>query len=211
MDFKQHIASIPGFPKEGIIFRDVTPLLEDKDAFKACIDDLAAHAKDLGVDIVVGPESRGFIFGCPVALELGCGFVPIRKPGKLPRETVSKKYDLEYGSNEIFMHKDSIKPGMKVLIVDDLLATGGTVEAAAALIERGGATSVTACATHAVLSGPAIERIKNSVISKVVLLDTVPVEGEKLIDKFTVLPVAPTFARAIERIYADQPFNNVFG
>ena len=119
MDFKQHIASIPGFPKEGIIFRDVTPLLEDKDAFKACIDDLAAHAKDLGADIVVGPESRGFIFGCPVALELGCGFVPIRKPGKLPRETVSKKYDLEYGSNEIFMHKDSIKPGMKVLIVDD--------------------------------------------------------------------------------------------
>ena len=124
MDFKQHIASIPGFPKEGIIFRDVTPLLEDKDAFKACID--------------VGPESRGFIFGCPVALELGCGFVPIRKPGKLPRETVSKKYDLEYGSNEIFMHKDSIKPGMKVLIVDDLLATGGTVEAAAALIEEMG-------------------------------------------------------------------------
>ena len=138
MDFKQHIASIPGFPKEGIIFRDVTPLLEDKDAFKACIDDLAAHAKDLGVDVVVGPESRGFIFGCPVALELGCGFVPIRKPGKLPRETVSKKYDLEYGSNEIFMHKDSIKPGMKVLIVDDLLATGGTVEAAAALIEEMG-------------------------------------------------------------------------
>ena len=138
MDFKQHIASIPGFPKEGIIFRDVTPLLEDKDAFKACIDDLAAHAKDLGVDVVVGPESRGFIFGCPVALELGCGFVPIRKPGKLPRETVRKKYDLEYGSNEIFMHKDSIKPGMKVLIVDDLLATGGTVEAAAALIEEMG-------------------------------------------------------------------------
>ena len=87
MDFKQHIASIPGFPKEGIIFRDVTPLLEDKDAFKACIDDLAAHAKDLGADIVVGPESRGFIFGCPVALELGCGFVPIRKPGKLPRNS----------------------------------------------------------------------------------------------------------------------------
>ena len=138
MDFKQHIASIPGFPKEGIIFRDVTPLLEDKDAFKACIDDLAAHAKDLGADIVVGPESRGFIFGCRVALELGCGFVPIRKPGILPRETVSKKYDLEYGSNEIFMHKDSIKPGMKVLIVDDLLATGGTVEAAAALIEEMG-------------------------------------------------------------------------
>ena len=125
MDFKQHIASIPGFPKEGIIFRDVTPLLEDKDAFKACIDDLAAHAKDLGVDVVVGPESRGFIFGCPVALELGCGFVPIRKPGKLPRETVSKKYDLEYGSNEIFMHKDSIKPGMKVLIVDALIEEMG--------------------------------------------------------------------------------------
>ena len=136
MDFKQHIASIPGFPKEGIIFRDVTPLLEDKDAFKACIDDLAAHAKDLGADIVVGPESRGFIFGCPVALELGCGFVPIRKPGKLPRETVSASYDLEYGKNEVHIHADSIKPGENVGIIDDLLATGGPVEATIQLVEQ---------------------------------------------------------------------------
>ena len=136
MDFKQHIASIPGFPKEGIIFRDVTPLLEDKDAFKACIDDLAAHAKDLGVDVVVGPESRGFIFGVPIAYNLHKPFVPIRKKGKLPRETVSVSYDLEYGSAEIEMHKDSIKPGQKVVIVDDLIATGGTIEAAIKLVEQ---------------------------------------------------------------------------
>ena len=136
MDFKQHIASIPGFPKEGIIFRDVTPLLEDKDAFKACIDDLAAHAKDLGVDVVVGPESRGFIFGVPIAYNLHKPFVPVRKKGKLPCETVSRSYDLEYGSATIEMHKDSIKPGQKVAIIDDLIATGGTVEAAIKLVEE---------------------------------------------------------------------------
>ena len=135
---EEYVRSIPDFPEPGIIFRDVTSILQDADGLHLAIDLMQEKLKDVDFDVVVGPESRGFIFGCPVALELGCGFVPIRKPGKLPRETVSKKYDLEYGSNEIFMHKDSIKPGMKVLIVDDLLATGGTVEAAAALIEEMG-------------------------------------------------------------------------
>lgn len=138
MDLEKYIASIPGFPKEGIIFRDVTPLLQDAEAFKESVNQLAGFVKDEDVDVVVGPESRGFIFGCPVALELNAGFVPVRKPGKLPREVVSCKYDLEYGSNEIQMHKDSIKKGQKVFIVDDLLATGGTVEAAIKLVEEMG-------------------------------------------------------------------------
>ncbi len=138
MDLKKYIEDIIDFPEEGIVFRDVTPLLKDKDAYKEAIDRICAFAKDKNADIIVGPEARGFLFGCPVACELGLGFVPVRKPGKLPREVVSKKYDLEYGSNEIQMHSDAICEGQNVLIVDDLLATGGTVEAAASLIEQMG-------------------------------------------------------------------------
>ncbi|MCD7839741.1 MAG: adenine phosphoribosyltransferase [Erysipelotrichaceae bacterium] len=142
MDLKEYIADIPDFPSEGVLFRDVTPLLADKDAYKESIRLLADFAKDKNIDVVAGPEARGFLFGCPVAVELGCGFVPIRKPGKLPREVVSKEYSLEYGTNEIQMHSDSIKPGQNVLIVDDLLATGGTVEAAVSLIEQMGGNVV---------------------------------------------------------------------
>lgn len=138
MDLKKYIEDILDFPEKGIIFRDVTPLLADKDAYQEAIALMVDCAKDKNVDVVVGPEARGFLFGCPVALNLKAGFVPVRKPGKLPRETVSKKYDLEYGSNEIFMHKDSIQPGQNVLIVDDLLATGGTVKATASLVEEMG-------------------------------------------------------------------------
>ena len=138
MDLKKYIADIKDFPEEGIIFRDVTPLLADKDAYRESIRLLTDFAKEKKVDVVAGPEARGFLFGCPVAVDLNAGFVPVRKPGKLPRETVSKKYDLEYGSNEIFMHKDSIQPGQNILIVDDLLATGGTVSATASLIEEMG-------------------------------------------------------------------------
>ena len=171
MDFKQHIASIPGFPKEGIIFRDVTPLLEDKDAFKACIDDLAAHAKDLGADIVVGPESRGFIFGCPVALELGCGFVPIRKPGKLPRETVDVSYSLEYGTAILQMHKDSIKPGDRVVIVDDLIATGGTIEAIIKMVEKLGGKVVRVCALIELVDLKARELLKDTDIKSCIVYE----------------------------------------
>lgn len=138
MDFKQYIADIPDFPEPGIIFRDVTPLLKNKEvyhqtiaAFKKWVDSLSVK-----VDVVAGPEARGFIFGCPVAYEIGAGFVPVRKPGKLPRETVSEEYALEYGTNEIQIHADSIQPGENVIIVDDLLATGGTVEATVKLIEK---------------------------------------------------------------------------
>jgi len=142
MDLKKYIQDIPEFPEPGVIFRDVTPLLADKEAYQEAISLLTEYAKDKNVDVVCGPEARGFLFGCPVALKLGAGFVPVRKPGKLPREVVSKSYELEYGHNEIQMHSDSIQPGQNVLIVDDLLATGGTVDAAISLIEEMGGNIV---------------------------------------------------------------------
>ncbi|MEG0274904.1 MAG: adenine phosphoribosyltransferase [Longicatena sp.] len=145
MNLKEYIADIPDFPKEGILFRDVTPLMADGKAFKEACDRMIAFAKEVGADVIVGPESRGFIFGCPVAYELGIGFVPVRKPGKLPRETVSVSYDLEYGSNELHVHKDGVTKGQKVLIVDDLLATGGTVEATVEIIHQLGG-EVVGCA-----------------------------------------------------------------
>ena len=135
MDLKEYIANVPDFPKEGILFRDITPLMQDGAAFKEACNDLLSFAKEVGAEVIAGPESRGFIFGCPVAYELGIGFVPVRKPNKLPRKTISYKYDLEYGSNELHMHADSIKPGQKVLVIDDLLATGGTVDATIKMIE----------------------------------------------------------------------------
>lgn len=145
MNLKDYIASIQDFPQEGILFRDITPLLNDGEAFKEAVNNLATFAKEQDAQVILGPESRGFMFGCPTAIELGIGFVPVRKPGKLPRETVSEKYALEYGFNELFMHKDAVKPGQKVVIVDDLLATGGTVEATCKMVEKLGA-EVVGCA-----------------------------------------------------------------
>jgi len=136
MNLKDYVANVPNFPKEGIQFKDITPLMADGKAFGVACDELKKFAKDLGAEVIAGPESRGFIFGCPVSKDLGIGFVPIRKPNKLPRETVSESYDLEYGSNTLCMHKDAIKPGQKVVIIDDLLATGGTMQAAIKLIEK---------------------------------------------------------------------------
>lgn len=138
MDLKKYIADIPDFPEEGVLFRDITPLLQNSEAFKETVTKFVDWTKTLEapIDVVVGPESRGFIFGCPVAYEIGAGFVPARKPGKLPRETESYAYELEYGTNEVHVHKDAIKPGQNVIIVDDLLATGGTVEATVKLVER---------------------------------------------------------------------------
>lgn len=136
INLEEYIASIRDFPIEGILFRDVTPILTCPEAFRETIDQIAEYGRKVGAELVVGPESRGYWFGCPVALELGVGFAPVRKPGKLPRETISCKYDLEYGSNEIHMHKDAVRPGQRVLIVDDLLATGGTAKATAKMIEE---------------------------------------------------------------------------
>lgn len=136
MDLKQTVRVIEDFPKEGISFKDITTLLQDGKALKFAIDEIIADLKDKEVDLIVGPEARGFLMGTPVAYGMGVGFVPVRKPGKLPWEVEGYEYDLEYGSNRLEIHKDAIKPGQKVAIVDDLLATGGTMEAAAKLIEK---------------------------------------------------------------------------
>lgn len=135
MDLKQYVALVEDFPKEGIKFRDITPLMDNGDAFRYATDKIVEFCKEHNAELVVGPEARGFIFGCPVSYALGIGFAPVRKPGKLPREVITYDYDLEYGSNTLCMHKDSVKPGQKVIIVDDLLATGGTVEATVKMIE----------------------------------------------------------------------------
>ena len=136
MDLKKIIREIKDFPKEGIDFKDITTLMQDGDAFKYTIDQFVNELKDKNIDIIVGPEARGFLMGTPVAYALGVGFVPVRKPGKLPYETESYAYGLEYGTDVLEIHKDAIKPGQRVAIVDDLLATGGTMEAAAKLIEK---------------------------------------------------------------------------
>ncbi|MFD1464567.1 adenine phosphoribosyltransferase [Lapidilactobacillus mulanensis] len=136
IDFKDYVASIPDFPEPGVIFRDISPLMANGAAYSAATDQITAFAKERGVEMVCGPEARGFIVGCPVADRLGVGFAPARKKGKLPRETVSVKFQLEYGEAELFMHKDAVQPGQRVLIVDDLLATGGTVAATIDLVEQ---------------------------------------------------------------------------
>ncbi|MHB0999485.1 MAG: adenine phosphoribosyltransferase [Armatimonadota bacterium] len=130
------IRDIPDFPKPGIIFKDITPVLQNPEAFAEVIDGLAEYADKVQPDLIVGVESRGFIFGAPVALKLGKGFVPVRKIGKLPYETIQCEYALEYGTSIVEMHKDAVKPGQKVLIIDDLLATGGTAAASAKLVEE---------------------------------------------------------------------------
>lgn len=142
MELKNYIASIEDFPKKGIIFRDITPLMQNGEAFNCACQRLAEYAKEKKATVIVGPEARGFMFGCPVATALGLGFVPIRKPGKLPRESVSEEYNLEYGTNTLSMHKDALKKGDRVVLIDDLLATGGTALAAAHLCERLGAEVV---------------------------------------------------------------------
>lgn len=136
IQLEDYIASIPDFPTKGILFRDITPLIQDGPAFKEATNRLEAYAREVKADVIVGPESRGFIFGCPLAVQMGIGFVPVRKPGKLPRETISKSYTLEYGNNEVQIHKDAIKPGQRVLLVDDLLATGGTAKATCEMVEE---------------------------------------------------------------------------
>ena len=132
---EEYVMSIPDFPEPGVIFRDVTSILQDADGLKLAIDSLQALLTDVDFDVVVGTESRGFIFGMPLAYNLHKPFVPVRKKGKLPRETVEMSYELEYGSASIEMHRDAIQPGQRAVLVDDLIATGGTMEAAARLVE----------------------------------------------------------------------------
>ncbi|WP_407647498.1 adenine phosphoribosyltransferase [Bombilactobacillus apium] len=136
MDYKKYIADVPDFPEPGVMFRDISPLMCDGQAYAAATDEIAAYAKSKGTEMIVGPEARGFIVGCPVAYKLGVGFAPARKKGKLPRETVSVTYDLEYGQASLYMQTDAVRPGQKVLVVDDLMATGGTLAATIKLVEE---------------------------------------------------------------------------
>ncbi len=136
MQLKDYIATIENYPTEGIIFRDISPLMADGNAYNYAVTEIVQYARDKEIDVIVGPEARGFIVGCPVAFALGVGFAPVRKLGKLPREVISADYEKEYGTDTLTMHADSIKPGQRVLIVDDLLATGGTVKATIEMVER---------------------------------------------------------------------------
>lgn len=136
MDIKSKIRVIEDFPEKGISFKDITTLIKEKEAFKEVVDRIVVDLRDKQVDYIVGPEARGFLFGAAVAYALGVGFIPVRKPGKLPSETIREEYELEYGTNILEIHRDAIKEGDKIAIVDDLLATGGTVLSAAKLIEK---------------------------------------------------------------------------
>jgi len=142
VDLKSRIREIPDFPKKGILFRDITTLLKDEEAFGKVVDKLTAYYEDEGVEKVVGIESRGFIFGAPLAYTLGAGFIPVRKPGKLPSDIYEAKYELEYGTDTLTVHQDAITPGQRVLVVDDLLATGGTMAATLDLLKKLGAVVV---------------------------------------------------------------------
>lgn len=136
MDLKQAIRVIPDFPKEGVSFKDITTLLKDKEAYTYTIDRLVEYCRDRDIDIIVGPEARGFVVGAPLAYGLRLGFVPVRKPGKLPAKSITYEYDLEYGKDALEIHEDAIMPGQRVMIADDLLATGGTALATAKLVEQ---------------------------------------------------------------------------
>jgi adenine phosphoribosyltransferase len=135
-ELKRFIRDIPDFPKKGILFRDITPLLKDPNAFRMVVSAICDRYRDKGVDLVAGIEARGFIFASAIAHSLGCGMVPVRKPGKLPYKTVKEEYELEYGTDAVEIHEDAISPGDKVLVVDDLIATGGTAAATVRLVER---------------------------------------------------------------------------
>ena len=164
---EDYVVSIPDFPEPGIIFRDVTSVIQDADGLQLAIDEMQKLLEDVEFDVIAGAESRGFIFGMPIAYNLKKPFVLVRKKGKLPRETVEMSYDLEYGSATIEMHKDSIKPGQKVVLVDDLIATGGTIEAAAKLVEQLG----------------------GEVVKIIFLMELAGLEGREKLEKYDVASV----------------------
>ena len=168
---EEYVRSIPDFPEPGIIFRDITTILQDPDGLHLAIQSMQDKLKDTEFDVVVGTESRGFIFGVPIAYNLHKAFVPVRKKGKLPCETVSMEYDLEYGSAVIEMHKDSIKPGQKVVLVDDLVATGGTIEAAINLVEELGGEVVKVVFLMELAGLKGRERLKGYEVESVLCYD----------------------------------------
>ncbi len=142
MDLKEYIRDIPNFPKEGIIFKDITPLLKDREAFREAVMQMCSRVKDLDFDLVIAPEARGFILGSAMAYELGKGFVPVRKPGKLPYKTVYEEFELEYGTDQLHIHEDAVERGQNVVVVDDVLATGGTASALGRLVRKLGGNVV---------------------------------------------------------------------
>ena len=158
---EEYITSINDFPKKGIIYRDVTSVLGDKDGLKLAIDGMQDLIKNIDFEVVVAPESRGFIFGMPIAYNLNKGFVPVRKPGKLPREVISQDYELEYGSSTLQIHKDAIKKGDRVVIIDDLMATGGTTKAIVKLVEKLGGKVVLICSLIELVDLNARELLKD--------------------------------------------------
>jgi adenine phosphoribosyltransferase len=168
---EDYVRSIPDFPKKGIIFRDITSVLEDADGLALAIDSMKGFLDGVDFDVVVGTESRGFIFGVPIAYSLHKPFVPVRKKGKLPLETISKEYDLEYGSATIEMHRNSIKPGQKVVIVDDLIATGGTVEACIQMIEELGGEVVKVLFLMELAGLKGRERLKDYDVDSVIIYE----------------------------------------
>ena len=165
---EDYVRSIPDFPEPGIIFRDVTTILQDADGLHLAIDGLINFLQDVDYDVVVGPESRGFIFGVPVAYAMHKGFIPVRKKGKLPCETISMEYELEYGSAVVEMHKDSIKPGQEIVIVDDLIATGGTIEAIIKMIEQLGGEVVKVCFVMELAGLKGREKLKEYDVASVI-------------------------------------------
>lgn len=165
MNLKDYIANVPDFPIPGIQFKDITPLIGDGPAFQYATNQFVTFTKDIKADLIVGPDARGFIFGCPVATQLGLGFIPVRKPNKLPREVIEFSYELEYGKNTLCLHKGDIKPGQRVLIIDDLLATGGTIEASIHLVEQSGGI----------------------VVGIAFLIELVELEGRKKLEGYNVL------------------------
>ena len=168
---EDYVRSIPDFPEEGIIFRDITSVLQDADGLQLAVDSMQNLVKDLDIYVVVGTESRGFIFGVPIAYNLHKPFVPVRKKGKLPCETLAMEYDLEYGSAEIEIHTDAIKPGQKVVVVDDLIATGGTIEAAVKLVEELGGEVVKIIFLMELAGLKGRERLKGYDVASVICYD----------------------------------------
>ena len=168
---EDYVVSIPDFPEEGVIFRDVTSILQDADGLHLAIEEIQKLLEDVEFDVVGGTESRGFIFGMPVAYNLHKSFVPVRKAGKLPRETVSMEYELEYGTATVEIHKDAIKPGQKVVLIDDLIATGGTMQAAAKLVEELGGEDVRIVFLMEVAGLQGREKLKDYDVRSVICYD----------------------------------------
>lgn len=171
MRLEDYIAVVPNWPKDGVQFQDITTLLQNGEAYQFAINQMAKIAKDMGADVIVGPESRGFMFGCPVATKLGLGFVPVRKKGKLPRETISYTYELEYGTDTLYMHKDAIKPGQKVVVVDDIVAVGGTLNAVAEMIKQLGGEVSGMVALIGLTALPGLKRLEKYNLRCLILND----------------------------------------